>query len=133
MNIFETQIKPHLNSRTPSFGKIDSQTLVEAAEQIGGRLSVDNTKNHQIRKFYDAVKQIERHTLRLQPGDPLPDEHIAQLLFLRPHLANAQRKDSSIRSLREALDPCLVSDVMETKADLTRFVKFFEAIIAYAG
>lgn len=136
MNIFETQIKPQLEEY--SFGKIDPETLVECAKQIGQKLSSDEDglKNHQIRKFYDTVKQIERRTLRLNRDAQLPDELLAQLLFLRPHLANAerkQRKKDSIRLLRGALDPCLTSEVLQTKADLTQFVKFFEAIVAYAG
>ena len=135
MNIFETRIRPRLEEG--SFGSIDPQTLVEAAEQIGQKLSSDEDglKNHQLRKFYDTVKQIERQALRLKRDAELTDELLAQLLFLRPHLANAERKQrrkDSIRLLRSALDPCLTSDVLQTKADLTQFVKFFEAIVAYA-
>ena len=57
----------------------------------------------------------------------------ADLLFLRPHLANAERKESKIKPLREALDPCIASDAIKNKLDLTRFVKFFEAIVAYTN
>ena len=136
MNIFEERIKPQLEDY--SFGKIDPETLVKCAEQIGQKLSSDEDglKNHQLRKFYDIVKQIERRALRLKNDAELPDELLAQLLFLRPHLANAerkQRKKDSIQLLRGALDPCLTSDVIQTKADLIQFVKFFEAIVAYAG
>jgi CRISPR type III-A-associated protein Csm2 len=133
MGIFEERIQPQLKK---GFGEINPQTLVECAEQIGQELASDKEdglKNHQLRKFYDAVKQIERHTLSLKPDDPLPNERIAQLLFLRPHLANAERKAHGIRPLRNVLDPCLASNVIEKKADLTRFVKFFEAIVAYAN
>lgn len=134
MNIFETRIRPQLEN---GFRRIDPQTLVDSAEEIGQGLSSDEDglKNHQIRKFYDTVKQIERQALRLNRNDPLPDDLLAQLLFLRPHLANAerkQRKKDSIRLLRGALDPCLTADVLQTKGDLTQFVKFFEAIVAYA-
>lgn len=133
MGIFEEKIKPDLGK---GFGQINPQTLVECAEQIGQNLSsdkADGLKNHQLRKFYDAVKQIERHTLSLKPDEQLPNERIAQLLFLRPHLANAERKGHGIRPLRNVLDPCLSSDVIKRKADLTQFVKFFEAIVAYAN
>ena len=136
MDIFEKRIKPHLKSDEPSFGKIDPQTLVECAEQIGKELSSDKEdrlKNHQLRKFYDAVKKIEHQTQQQKSDEKLPEKLIAELLFLRPHLANAQRKDNNIKPLRDVLDPCLMSDVIETKGDLTRFVKFFEAIVAYTG
>ena len=131
MNIFETQIKPQLRSNTP-FGNIDPQTLVESAEQIGEKLSAEGLKNHQLRKFYDAVKQIERHTLMQHPDAKLSEAVIAQLLFLRPHLANAQSKERRVKGLCAALDPCLASNAIRKKADLTRFVKFFESIVAYA-
>ena len=131
MNIFENRIKPQLKGKT-SFGNIEPQTLVDSAEQIGEKLSKEGLNNNQLRKFYDAVKQIERHTLRQPSGAKLSKEVIAQLLFLRPHLANAQRKDNSVKGLCAALDPCLASNVIQTKADLTRFVKFFESIVAYA-
>ena len=130
MDIFEEQIKPNLEN---GFGEINPQTLVECAEQIGQKLSEDGLKNHQLRKFYDAVKQIERHTLSMEPNEELPNERIAQLLFLRPHLANAERKERGIRPLRNVLDPCLSSNVIGRKADLIQFVKFFEAIVAYAN
>lgn len=136
MNIFNSEIEPNLEE---GFGTIDPETLIKCAEQIGQKLSSDKEdglKNHQIRKFYDTVKQVERQALPLKPDDRLPDRLLAQLIFLRPHLANAerkQRKKDSIQLLRGALDPCLTSDVIQKKADLTRFVKFFEAIVAYAN
>lgn len=135
-DIFEEKIKPQLEYEIP-FRNIDPQLLIDSAKQIGQKLSSDTEdglKNHQLRKFYNAVKQIERHTLRKKPDEELPDELIAQLLFLRPHLANAQRKDREgrIEPLCDALNPCLASNVIQKKADLTRFVKFFEAIVAYA-
>lgn len=131
MGVFEDQIKPLLDAGD-YFGEIPSHLLVESANEIGKRLSEAGLKNHQLRKFYDTVKQIERIALNKKATEKLPDELIAQLIFLRPHLANAQRKVGSIRQLREALDVCLSPEVIETKADLTRFVKFFEAIVAYA-
>lgn len=130
MSIFNNKIKPQLENGT-CIGQIEPQLLVDGAKEIGKGLSVDGPRNHQLRKFYDAVKQIERRTIGLNFDKTLDENIVAQLLFLRPHLANAQRKNNSIRRLREALDPCLESKVMKTKEDLTRFVKFFEAIIAY--
>lgn len=135
MNIFEEEIKPHLEGATPAFGRIEAQTLVNSAKQIGEELSEEISKN-QLRKFYDAVKQIERHTLRWEPDKALSEDLVAQLLFLRPHLANAQRKNSNntqIQMLCDVLNPCLASNVIQKKADLTRFVRFFEAIVAYAA
>ena len=97
MNIFEEQIKPQLEE--DSFGRIDPETLVKCAKQIGQKLSSDEDglKNHQLRKFYDTVKQIERRALRLKNNAELPAELLAQLLFLRPHLANAERKQRKKR------------------------------------
>lgn len=137
MDIFEEKIKPYLKSETPAFGNIDARMLVESAKQIGQKLSSDKEEvsKNQLRKFYNAVKQIEHHTLRWDPDKELSDNVTAQLLFLRPHLANAQHKNpknAKIQMLCNVLNPCLASNVIEKKADLTRFVKFFEAIVAYA-
>ena len=138
MSFFEEEIRPHLEGDDPAFGGIEAETLVGWAKEVGGSLSPNNNregslKNHQLRKFYDTVKQIERGTLQYKPDHTLSEDLVAQLLFLRPHLANAQRKDRNIKPLRDALEPCLRSDVIKKKKDLTRFVKFFEAIVAYTG
>ena len=136
MDTFKDKIKPQLEAGT-LFAEIDPHLIVKSAEEIGKKLSGsgrdDSLKNHQLRRFYDAVKQIERRTLPLKPDESLPDDRRADLLFLRPHLANAERKKSNIKPLREALDPCIASDAIENKSDLTRFVKFFEAIVAYTN
>lgn len=136
MDTFKDKINPQLKAGT-LFAEIDPNLIVKSAEEIGSKLSGsggdDSLKNHQLRRFYDAVKQIERHTLSLNPDVPLPNDRRADLLFLRPHLANAERKDSHIQPLREALDPCIASDAIQNKSDLTRFVKFFEAIVAYTN
>ena len=138
MSIFHEKIKPHLENENQTFDAIDAETLIEYAKEVGKKLSPknnneDNLKNHQLRKFYDTVKQIERGTLRDKPDKELDHDLVAQLLFLRPHLANAERKDRNVRELRLALEPFLTTKEIKKKADLTRFVKFFEAIVAYTG
>ena len=138
MNIFDEKIKPHLANDSKTFGALDAEILVEYAKEIGSDLSPknkneDNLKNHQLRKFYDTVKQIERRTLRDKPDKELEPDLVAQLLFLRPHLANAERKDKKVKPLRLALEPFLTTKEIKKKSDLTRFVKFFEAIVAYTG
>ena len=135
MGLFEDQIKPQLKQGTP-FRRIDPKLLVNSAKQIGGELPSEENLKNQLRKFYNAVKQIERQTLRLEANTDLQSDCpdcLAQLLFLRPHLANAQHKNNKTQPFCKPLDICLASDVIKRKADLTRFVKFFEAIVAYAG
>lgn len=135
-NTFKDKIEPELKAGT-HFSKIAPHLIVESAQEVGKKLSGrnrdDSLKNHQLRRFYDAVKQIERHTLSLNSNAALPPECKADLLFLRPHLANAERKKPRIQPLREVLDPCIALDVIKNKSDLTRFVKFFEAIVAYTN
>ena len=133
MNNYQNQIKQQLNNGK-RIGEIEPQLLVDGAKEIGkGLSSVDGPRNHQLRKFYDAVKQIERRTTGKNSNDLLDQNIVAQLLFLRPHLANAKGKNPNIKGLCDALDPCLESEIMKTTEDLNRFVKFFEAIIAYTG
>lgn len=138
MSIFHEKIKPHLENENQTFDAIDAETLIEYAKEVGKKLSPknnkeDNLKNHQLRKFYDTVKQIERGTLRDKPDKELNRDLVAQLLFLRPHLANAEKKDGKVKPLRLALEPFLTTKEIKKKSDLTRFVKFFEAIVAYTG
>ena len=132
MGLFEDQIKHQLEQGTP-FRLIDPKLLVNSAKQIGGELPSEENLKNQLRKFYNAVKQIERQTLRLEANADLQPDCLAQLLFLRPHLANAQHKNNKTKPFCKPLDICLASDVIRRKADLTRFVKFFEAIVAYTG
>jgi CRISPR type III-A-associated protein Csm2 len=138
MSIFNEKIKPHLGDDSKTFGTLDPEVIISYAEEIGHKLTPrndneDRLKNHQLRKFYDTVKQIERRTLQQKPDETLDPDLVAQLLFLRPHLANAERKDRNIKDLRVALEPFLTTKEIQKKADLTRFVKFFEAIVAYTG
>ena len=138
MSTVEEKIKQHQDDENQTFDAIDAETLIEYAKYIGKKLSPgnnneDNLKNHQLRKFYDTVKQIERRTLRDKPEKELEPDLVAQLLFLRPHLANAERKDGKVKPLRLALEPFLTTKEIKKKSDLTRFVKFFEAIVAYTG
>ena len=138
MGIYDEKIKPHLADKSKTFGALDAEIIISYAKEIGDKLSYQNNnedrlKNHQLRRFYDTVKQIERRTLRKKPDETLEEALVAQLLFLRPHLANAERKDRNIGELRLALEPFLTTKEIKNKADLTRFVKFFEAIVAYTG
>lgn len=136
MGIYDEKIKPHLKDVSKTFGALEAEILVNYAKEIGNKLSSQNNnedrlKNHQLRRFYDTVKQIERRTLRDKPEKELEPDIVAQLLFLRPHLANAERKDDKVKPLRLALEPFLTTKEIKKKSDLTRFVKFFEAIVAY--
>ena len=138
MGIYDEKIKPHLADDNKTFGALDAEILIAYAKDIGQKLSSKNNtedrlKNHQLRRFYDTVKQIERRTLRDKPDKELEPDLVAQLLFLRPHLANAERKDKKVKPLRLALEPFLTTKEIKKKSDLTRFVKFFEAIVAYTG
>lgn len=137
MSRFENTIKTELNEKT--FAQLNADVLVEAAKEEGTKMYALDIKNNQLRKFYDTVKQIERKpTLRKMKGtDHLSDDVVAQLVFLRPHLANAVEKakgktgEAAMRRLQQVLDVCLSPSVLKTKDDLGRFVKFFEAIVAF--
>ncbi len=75
-----------------TFSSIDADTIISVAKAEGGSINEKAVKNNQIRKFYDVVKNIERKTFTMKDEDNLPEDLIAQLLFLKPHLANAARK-----------------------------------------
>lgn len=135
MGKFEEVIKPALMNKT--FAELSAEVLVESAKEEGNNLLAEALKNNQLRKFYDSVKQIERRTFRMAGTKALNQDILAQLVFLRPHLANAAEKargkpeEYAMSRLHQVLDICLIPSVLKTKDDLSRFVKYFEAIVAY--
>ena len=89
MNIFEDKIAPSLKHGTP-FRQIDPQLLVDSAEQISEKIRVEESSKHQLRKFYNAVKRIERQTLKLEANNgssarlPSPITFLASASCQRP-------------------------------------------------
>ena len=105
-----------------------AQTLVECAEGIGKALA-NNLKTSQIRIIFGEVRRIE--------GDwkTNPQRANRSLILLKPKMAyqakrSQDRKDRGVNDLVSVLTPA-IDCVQSDKDNFSRFVNFFEAILAY--
>jgi len=110
--------------------KIDD--AIEYAEVIAKDMRT--VKNHQLRRFFTAVKNIQKKVIDLSDDDPFPPEEYAELQMLRPQLANAVGRLSrsekvAMQNLLDILQP--VFKTVKKNGDFVRFVNFFESIVAY--
>ena len=97
------------------------EILVKEAEQRGEQLA-RNLTTSQIRNIYGAVKKMQMR------GGEL-DTH--KLLMLKPKLAYAaKRHGDGVETLRDVLTQA-IDAVDNDPANFSRFVDFFEAILAY--
>ena len=118
--------------KSKNFSQIAAKTIVDAAEDIGKNIKKEDLKSSQLRKFYDSVKQIEQKLIEKKETDKLEDKIIAQLVFLKPHLENAQKKGKIPQNFKNIIQTSIDRVVEKgTKEDFKYFVKFFEAIVAY--
>ena len=97
------------------------EILVKEAEQQGQQLA-RNLTTSQIRNIYSAVKKMQ------MKGGEL-DTH--KLLMLKPKLAYAaKRHGGGVDTLKDVLTQA-IDLVGKDKEKFSRFVDFFEAILAY--
>ena len=97
------------------------EILVKEAEQRGQQLA-RNLTTSQIRNIYGAVKKMQ------MKGGEL-DTH--KLLMLKPKLAYAaKRHGGGVDTLKDVLTQA-IDLVGKDKEKFSRFVDFFEAILAY--
>ena len=94
--------------------------MVDEAEKYGKQLS-NNLTTSQIRNIYGAVKRIQMR------GEL--DTH--KLLMLKPKLAYAaKRHGGGVNTLKDILTQA-IDLVGDDSKKFSRFVDFFEAILAY--
>ncbi len=103
----------------------DAEALVKRAEELGRGLA-QPLSTSQIRSLFTEVRQIEaqwRHS---------PERASRRLTLLKPKMAYRARKETGqgVQALVDVLTPC-VDLVQGDAARFTRFVEFFEAILAY--
>ena len=102
-----------------------TKTLVEYADRLGKNLARQLTTS-QIRAIFGEVRRIE--------GDWKIDAKRAykNLILLKPKMAYRAKKErgKGVGDLVSVLDPAI--DYVDGKEEnFTRFVEFFEAILAY--
>jgi len=110
-------------------------TLVETADQLGKDLARSRLSTNQIRALFGEVRQIEG---QWNMGGEQIDLARRRLYLLKPKMAYRAKRErgQAVRQLVNVLDPALdlvlaEKDQEKQSANFTRFVEFFEAILAY--
>jgi CRISPR-associated protein Csm2 len=120
------KIEQTLTALSEGLADYPAKALVDDAKALAGELKGD-LKSAQIRRLYGAVKILEMEFQ--QAGGDFSQKDLDKIILLRPKLAYAANKKKEVRPLQQVLDACLRK--IEKKEDFTRFVDFFEAILAY--
>lgn len=116
----EEEVKHHISALT-SFKEYSGDLLVKDAESLAG--SIKELKTAQLRRIYGEVKRIEMDFQKNKKFNRDP------IVFLKPRLANAARKKDEVTPIKNVFSICI--DRIKDQDDFSRFVSFFEAILAY--
>ena len=111
----------------------DVNRLIQVAEEAGKSLAQQKLSTSQIRNVFGEVRSIEANW----KADP--DGSFRKFVLLEPKLAYAAarggRRDNPVEALAVILTPCIQeirgSQPQNRKEHFSRFVDFFEAILAY--
>lgn len=91
----------------------------------------DRLKPTQLRRFFHAIKGVERNLRLLTDEQPLPEDIRRQLLPLMPELAYARGRNLIPEDFYHLLKACLDSRRLRTVGDLRLLAQFLKAILAY--
>ena len=115
----------------------DVSLLIDTAEKVGSSLARQLTTS-QIRNIFGEVRRIQMNWPSDATNDKeKADEAFRSVVLLKPKLAYQAKRERGhgVEELQMALDPCIdeIRRAPEDKRHLyfTRFVDFFEAILAY--
>ncbi|MCY7385072.1 MAG: type III-A CRISPR-associated protein Csm2 [Microcoleus sp. CAN_BIN18] len=127
-----TTIVKRINSFNTGLKEYQIRDLVNETEKLGKKLFDKKLKTAQIRKFLDAINQLnaqlkrEKDFEKIKPGIEL----------LRPQLAYAEGRQQSLKEeqqnvkyLRSVMEAAIKK--IEDSEDFTRLVQLIESIIAY--
>ncbi|PWW82846.1 type III-A CRISPR-associated protein Csm2 [Prosthecochloris marina] len=114
------------------YDELEIDDAIEYAETIAKHMR--KVKNHQLRRFFSAIKNIQKKIVDLKDEDQLPPENYAELQMLRPQLANTVgrlrgHEKFVMQDLLDILQP--VFKTVKKNNDFVLFVNFFESIVAY--
>ena len=109
-----------------SLSKVPLDELIDYAEEFVKKKDLKKVKTHQIRRFFDAIKNIKED---VKNSGKFGDGERAKLLMLRPQLANASAKQYRLKELTN-LCTAMIKKVAG-KEDFDRFVNFFESLVAF--
>ena len=106
--------------------EIPLENLIDCAESFV-REKLRQVKTPQIRRFFDAIKNIKNSVYDNNGELTGPDK--AKLLMLRPQLANASAKKFELKDLT-AICTKMIKKV-DDKDDFYHFANFFESLVAF--
>ncbi|HOK50485.1 MAG TPA: type III-A CRISPR-associated protein Csm2 [Bacteroidales bacterium] len=96
------------------------------------KIELKTLSSSQLRKFFGAIKGLQNKIL-LEQNEDLKDEHIRELLMLKPKLAYAVARAKSdyakIHNFYDVIVTCI--DNVKTKQHFKNFISLLEAIVAY--
>ncbi|MBF0555779.1 MAG: type III-A CRISPR-associated protein Csm2 [Nitrospirae bacterium] len=111
-----------------SLTDIELDIMIDYSEVLARNLS--SIKTHQIRRFFDAIKNIK---MSFDESIVLTPEYQAKLLMLRPQFMNAAVKQSGLKVLTEICSKMIgkIKDKGFDKKDIMHFTNFFESLVAF--
>lgn len=115
----------------------DVSLLVDTAKEVGNSLARQLTTS-QIRNIFGEVRRIQMNWPPDAAKDKVKtDEAFRSVVLLQPKLAYQAKRERGrgVEELQMALDPC-IEEIRKAPQDqrrlyFTRFVDFFESILAY--
>lgn len=113
------QDQQKLLSLVPTAIEKGGADLVEIAKQISEGLTQNEATKTQIRRIFGAVKRMEMEGFNYH-----------EFVMLKPKLAYAAQRASSLRLLRDAMTQA-IDAVGEDPSKFRRFVDLLEATLAY--
>jgi len=116
----ETRIIQHI-SEIDSFKRYPANLLVEDADNLAKSIQ-DGLRASQLRRIFVEVKKID---MNFRKGSFDPD----RVILLKPRLVYAASKKPEVAPIKNIFIKCI--DKISDFEDFTKFVTFFEAILAY--
>lgn len=112
-----------------------AELLVKSADKLGQELKGMKLTTSQIRALFGEVRQIEAEW---GMGEETRRRALRRLILLKPKMAYRARREGgkAVQKLVDVLQPALdevvrEKDTQKQDGNFSRFVEFFEAILAY--
>ncbi len=103
---------------------LPAEELVDIADRLGKYLKDNNLKTSQVRRFLDGVRRIDIHFDR---GRSFNRDSI---ILLKPKLAYAAGRQSSVKPLMDILEPA-ISASTDSYESFKKLLALIEGIMAY--
>jgi len=124
------EIDDELNKKNATLSQVDLDKLIDFAYSFVTETDLKFVKIHQIRRFFDAVKNIKLSVDSTKDSTKSFDKkEKAKLLMLRPQLFNASKKQWTLKELSNITGEWIKK--VNDKDDFYQFANFFESLVAF--